>query len=44
MKAIKFPFINVLWIGTIILVIGFTMAIMQRYFEALRIEAREKQA
>jgi len=43
MKAIKFPFINVLWIGTIILVIGFTMSIMQRYFEALRIEAREKQ-
>jgi cytochrome c-type biogenesis protein CcmF len=43
MKAIKFPFINVLWIGTVILVIGFTMAIMDRYYEALRIEAREKQ-
>lgn len=44
MKAIKFPFINVLWIGTIILVLGFSMAIMDRYFEAKRLEAREKQA
>ncbi|MFN3528974.1 MAG: heme lyase CcmF/NrfE family subunit [Bacteroidia bacterium] len=42
MKAIKFPFINVLWLGTIILVIGFSMAIMDRYFEAKRLEAREK--
>lgn len=41
MKAIKFPFINVLWLGTIILVLGFSMAIMDRYREAKRLEARE---
>jgi len=41
MKAIKFPFINVLWLGTVILVLGFSMAIMDRYREAKRLEARE---
>jgi cytochrome c-type biogenesis protein CcmF len=44
MKAIKFPFINVLWLGTIILVLGFSMAIMDRYREAKRLEARENLA
>lgn len=42
MKAIKFPFINVLWLGTVILVLGFSMAIMDRYREAKRLEAREE--
>jgi cytochrome c-type biogenesis protein CcmF len=30
LKAIKFPFINILWIGIIITAIGFLMSMMQR--------------
>lgn len=41
MKAVKFPLINLLWLGTVVLVIGFSMAVMDRYREALRIESRE---
>ena len=33
LKAIKKPLINLLWIGTIILIIGFVMAIIRRYRE-----------
>jgi cytochrome c-type biogenesis protein CcmF len=33
MKAIEMPFINVLWLGTIILMMGFTVAIVRRYKE-----------
>ncbi len=40
MKAIKFPMINLLWLGTVVLVIGFSMAVMDRYREAKRIESR----
>ncbi len=36
MKAIEMPFINVLWIGTIVLMIGFTVAIVRRYKEFKR--------
>ena len=36
MKAIEMPFINVLWLGTIVLMIGFTMAITRRYKEFKR--------
>jgi cytochrome c-type biogenesis protein CcmF len=36
MKAIEMPFINVLWLGTIVLMIGFTMAIVRRYKEFKR--------
>lgn len=31
MKAIIFPYINLLWGGTIVMVIGFLMALLQRY-------------
>ncbi len=41
MKALKFPMINLLWLGTVVLVIGFSMAVMDRYREAKRIESRE---
>lgn len=34
LKAYKFPFINVLWIGTLIMVIGFMMSIVRRYEQA----------
>lgn len=30
LKAYKFPFINLLWMGTIIMVIGFWIAMMRR--------------
>jgi cytochrome c-type biogenesis protein CcmF len=30
LKAYKFPFINVLWLGTIIMVIGFFMSALRR--------------
>lgn len=33
MKAIEMPFINILWLGTIVLMIGFTVAIYRRYQE-----------
>ena len=33
LKAIKKPLINLLWIGTFILIIGFVMAIIRRYRE-----------
>jgi cytochrome c-type biogenesis protein CcmF len=31
MKAILFPYINVLWIGTIIMIIGFGISLLKRY-------------
>ena len=30
LKAYKFPFINLLWLGTIMMVIGFLMAMWRR--------------
>jgi cytochrome c-type biogenesis protein CcmF len=36
MKAYEKPLINVLWIGTFVLVIGFTMAIIRRYREFVK--------
>jgi cytochrome c-type biogenesis protein CcmF len=33
LKALEKPLINVLWLGTLILIIGFTMAIFRRYRE-----------
>lgn len=33
MKAIEMPFINILWLGTIVLMFGFTVAIYRRYTE-----------
>jgi len=31
MKAILFPYINVLWIGTVIMIIGFGISLLKRY-------------
>jgi cytochrome c-type biogenesis protein CcmF len=31
MKAIKFPFINVLWIGTVLMVLGFGISLFKRF-------------
>ena len=36
MKAVVFPYINVLWIGCVVLFIGFMMSLRQRYLEAKR--------
>ena len=33
MKAIEMPFINILWLGTLVLMLGFTIAIARRYKE-----------
>jgi cytochrome c-type biogenesis protein CcmF len=33
LKALEKPFINVLWIGTMILMTGFTVAIIRRFRE-----------
>ena len=33
MKAIEMPFINILWLGTIVLMMGFSVAIYRRYQE-----------
>ena len=34
LKALKFPFINLLWLGTIIMVIGFMMSMVRRAQQA----------
>ncbi len=36
MKAIEMPFINLLWLGTLVLMFGFTIAIVRRYKEFKR--------
>ena len=36
MKAIEMPFINILWIGTLVLMLGFIVAIVRRYTEFKR--------
>ena len=36
MKAIEMPFINLLWLGTLVLMFGFTLAIIRRYKEFKR--------
>lgn len=36
MKAIQFPWINLVWGGTIIMIIGFTMAIVKRLMDVKR--------
>jgi cytochrome c-type biogenesis protein CcmF len=36
MKALEKPLINVLWIGTLILMFGFSIAIYRRYSEFKR--------
>lgn len=43
MKALEKPMINVLWIGTLILVIGFVMAISRRYseFQKMKLKGME---
>lgn len=41
MKAIVFPYINFLWLGIIVLVIGFTTAMVQRIREYKRISWKE---
>jgi cytochrome c-type biogenesis protein CcmF len=44
MKAIVFPYINVLWGGTFIMAIGFTMATIQRQKERKALERRAQVA
>ncbi len=33
LKAIEFPFINILWLGTFVLIFGFSLSIVQRFKE-----------
>ncbi len=40
MKAMVFPWINMLWAGTVVLIIGFSISVMHRYHDAKREEAR----
>ena len=42
LKAIEFPYINLLWLGTFVLIIGFVLAIIQRFKEFKRREAQMK--
>jgi cytochrome c-type biogenesis protein CcmF len=41
LKAIEFPYINLLWLGTFILIFGFTLSIIQRFKEFGRREAKQ---
>jgi len=36
LKAIEFPYINLLWAGTFVMIFGFVLAILQRFAEARR--------
>lgn len=40
LKAIEFPYINLLWLGTFVLIFGFTLSIIQRFKEFRRREAK----
>ncbi|MCZ6900683.1 MAG: cytochrome c biogenesis protein CcsA [Bacteroidetes bacterium] len=40
LKAIEKPFINILWIGTLVLVVGFIIAIRRRYNDFSRMKAK----
>ncbi len=44
LKALLFPYINVLWLGWIITVIGFGISVWQRVKEYKRVRAREAEA
>jgi len=41
LKAIEFPYINLLWLGTFVLIFGFVLAIIQRFKEFKRREAKQ---
>lgn len=41
LKAIEFPYINLLWLGTFVLIFGFTLSIIQRFAEFRRREAKQ---
>jgi cytochrome c-type biogenesis protein CcmF len=36
LKAIEFPYINLLWLGTLVLLFGFMLSIIQRFKELKR--------
>ncbi|HEY1047046.1 MAG TPA: cytochrome c biogenesis protein CcsA [Bacteroidia bacterium] len=40
LKAIEFPYINLLWLGTFVLIFGFILSIIQRFKEYRRREAK----
>ena len=40
LKAIEFPYINLLWAGTFVMIFGFIMAIIQRFKESKRRDAK----
>ncbi len=40
MKALKKPMINLLWIGTLVLMLGFVMAIIRRYSEFIKMRTK----
>ena len=40
LKAIEFPYINLLWLGTLVLLFGFTLSIIQRFKELKRRQAQ----
>jgi len=42
MKAIVFPFINILWLGCFVMGLGFMMSILQRYQEGKRLRLKEE--
>jgi cytochrome c-type biogenesis protein CcmF len=42
MKAREMPYINVLWIGTLVMTIGFIMAISRRYSEFAKMRNKEE--
>jgi cytochrome c-type biogenesis protein CcmF len=43
LKAIEFPYINLLWLGTFVLIFGFVLSIIQRFKEFKRINNKDKE-
>jgi cytochrome c-type biogenesis protein CcmF len=39
-KAVEKPFINVLWIGTLLLMVGFSIAMIRRFREFLKMKQK----
>jgi cytochrome c-type biogenesis protein CcmF len=43
LKAVEFPLIGLLWIGTLIMAVGMSMAMWRRYVEAKEAEGKKKE-
>jgi cytochrome c-type biogenesis protein CcmF len=43
-KALDKPFVNVLWLGTLVLMVGFAVAMVRRFREFVKMKAKDQEA